>query len=250
DGTLTALARTVLGDVDDALFVPLLRKDVSEHMAVLRAMARFHVDGGEVDWSVLLGSGDGAPAVDLPTYPFQRQRYWLAPNQSAPGVPAGPAHASAVIDDAFWAAVECEDLPALAADLDLAPDILGPVVPALSKWYRQRQDQAMVDALRYEVSWKPLTRDDEITPAAGASRTGNWTVLVPADLDVASRATVNSLVAGLRKQGLTPHVVETDLAVRRSGRGDTRRAPRARRVRTSRYTTLGPHSRGRRCRKS
>ncbi|WP_319113362.1 SDR family NAD(P)-dependent oxidoreductase, partial [Streptomyces europaeiscabiei] len=212
DGTLTALARTVLGDVDDALFVPLLRKDVSEHMAVLRAMARFHVDGGEVDWSVLLGSGDGAPAVDLPTYPFQRQRYWLAPNQSAPGVPAGPAHASAVIDDAFWAAVECEDLPALAADLDLAPDILGPVVPALSKWYRQRQDQAMVDALRYEVSWKPLTRDDEIAPAAGASRTGNWTVLVPADLDVASRATVNSLVAGLRKQGLTPHVVETDLA--------------------------------------
>ncbi|MDX3867684.1 SDR family NAD(P)-dependent oxidoreductase [Streptomyces europaeiscabiei] len=212
DGTLTALARTVLGDVDDALFVPLLRKDVSEHMAVLRAMARFHVDGGEVDWSVLLGSGDGAPAVDLPTYPFQRQRYWLAPNQSAPGVPAGPAHASAVIDDAFWAAVECEDLPALAADLDLAPDILGPVVPALSKWYRQRQDQAMVDALRYEVSWKPLTRDDEITPAAGASRTGNWTVLVPADLDVASRATVNSLVAGFRKQGLTPRVVETDLA--------------------------------------
>ncbi|WP_328840518.1 type I polyketide synthase [Streptomyces europaeiscabiei] len=212
DGTLTALARTVLGDVDDALFVPLLRKDVSEHMAVLRAMARFHVDGGEVDWSALLGSGDGARAVDLPTYPFQRQRYWLAPNQSAPGVPAGPANASAVIDDAFWAAVECEDLPSLAADLDLAPDILGPVVPALSKWYRQRQDQAMVDALRYEVSWKPLTRDDEITPAAGASRTGNWTVLVPADLDVASHGTANSLVAGLRKQGLLPHVVETDLA--------------------------------------
>ncbi|KFF98134.1 hypothetical protein IQ62_26830, partial [Streptomyces scabiei] len=150
--------------------------------------------------------------MDLPTYPFQRQRYWLAPNQSAPGVPAGPAHASAVIDDAFWAAVECEDLPALAADLDLTPDILGPVVPALSKWYRQRQDQAMVDALRYEVSWKPLTRDDEITPAAGASRTGNWTILVPADLDVASHGTVNSLVAGLRKQGLTPYVVETDLA--------------------------------------
>ncbi|MDX3619782.1 type I polyketide synthase, partial [Streptomyces europaeiscabiei] len=233
DGTLTALARTVLGDVDDALFVPLLRKDVSEHMAVLRAMARFHVDGGEVDWSVLLGSGDGAPAVDLPTYPFQRQRYWLAPNQPAPGVPAVPVHASAVIDDAFWAAVECEDLPALAADLDLAPDLLGPVVPALSKWYRQRQDRATVDALRYAVSWKPLTRDDEIPPAAGSSRTGNWTVLVPADLDVASRGRVNSLVAGLHRQGLTPHVVETDLADREglrlalgeTGAADGTRAP-------------------------
>ncbi|MFE7843482.1 SDR family NAD(P)-dependent oxidoreductase, partial [Streptomyces sp. NPDC057474] len=213
DGTLTALARDcVPDDTDDVLFVPLLRKDASEHMAVLRAMARLHVDGGEVDWSVLLGSGEGAPAVDLPTYPFQRQRYWLAPNQPAPGVPAGPAHASAMIDDAFWAAVEREDLPALAADLDLAPDILGPVVPALSKWYRQRQDQVMVDALRYEVSWRPLTRDDEVTPAAGVSRTGRWTVLVPVDLDVVSRGTVNSIVAGLHKQGLTPHVVETDLA--------------------------------------
>ncbi|MFI0165589.1 SDR family NAD(P)-dependent oxidoreductase [Streptomyces sp. NPDC017095] len=41
--------------------------------------------GGEVDWTAVLGHADGPPA-ELPTYPFQRKRYWL----DAPGAPAAP----------------------------------------------------------------------------------------------------------------------------------------------------------------
>ncbi|MEU0133894.1 beta-ketoacyl synthase N-terminal-like domain-containing protein, partial [Streptomyces sp. NPDC006296] len=40
----------------------------------LRSLARLWVAGADVDWTPVLG---GARCVDLPTYPFQRRRYWL-----------------------------------------------------------------------------------------------------------------------------------------------------------------------------
>ncbi|MEU5637966.1 SDR family NAD(P)-dependent oxidoreductase, partial [Streptomyces rishiriensis] len=222
DATLTALAQNSLpddsddsddsDDTGDAVFVSMLRKDGSEHLAVLRAMAKLHVDGADIDWTAVMGGGTGEEPVDLPTYPFQRQRYWLSPSQRSLGGPSGPTRASVVVDAEFWASVASEDVPTLAAGLDLAPDALAPVVPALSKWYHRRQEQAAIDALRYEVSWRPLTRDDEARPRAGASGTGNWTVLVPSDADGDSREMMNSLVSGLRRQGLTPHLIEVDAA--------------------------------------
>ncbi|WP_307826936.1 SDR family NAD(P)-dependent oxidoreductase [Streptomyces pactum] len=43
---------------------------------VLDALARLHVHGVPVDWSAVFPAGPAHP-VDLPTYPFQRQRFWL-----------------------------------------------------------------------------------------------------------------------------------------------------------------------------
>ncbi len=119
DTTLTALAQNCLPDTNGSLFVSTIRKDDPEHFAVLRAAARVHVDGGEVDWTAVLGGDDGTPAVDLPTYPFQRSRYWLGPNESAEHAPTGPTRVSTVVDDAFWSAVERQDVTRLADDLDL-----------------------------------------------------------------------------------------------------------------------------------
>ncbi|MGN5381742.1 type I polyketide synthase [Streptomyces lasalocidi] len=78
DGTLTALARTALGDGgEDALFVPTLRKDRDEPRTAVAALAALHASGRPVDWNVLLPDTYGWS--QLPTYPFQRQRYWLDP---------------------------------------------------------------------------------------------------------------------------------------------------------------------------
>ncbi|WP_432097679.1 acyltransferase domain-containing protein, partial [Streptomyces sp. bgisy100] len=76
DGTLTAMARGCLPDDSEALLVPALRRDRHEHEAVLAAAAALHVEGIDIDWQAAF-SGTGARRIDLPTYAFQHQRYWL-----------------------------------------------------------------------------------------------------------------------------------------------------------------------------
>ncbi|MGW2036276.1 SDR family NAD(P)-dependent oxidoreductase, partial [Streptomyces sp. NPDC001811] len=69
---LTAAAGECLPDGTPV--VPLLRKDREETEALLTGLAALHVHGRAVDWAPLLPHRDGS---DLPTYAFQRGRYWM-----------------------------------------------------------------------------------------------------------------------------------------------------------------------------
>ena len=82
DAVLTALA-------PDRDFVPTLRRGRDEASTVIGALGRLHTRGVVVDLPALF---PGAGRVDLPTYPFQRQRYWLldsAAGASATGLGLG-----------------------------------------------------------------------------------------------------------------------------------------------------------------
>ncbi|MFH9662503.1 type I polyketide synthase [Streptomyces sp. NPDC017248] len=88
DGVLAALAQDCLtGAADDVATVPLLRRDTPEPAAVTAALARLHVHGTGVDWAPLFADVPDAH-VTLPTYAFQRSRYWLAPTPAAADLPA------------------------------------------------------------------------------------------------------------------------------------------------------------------
>ena len=50
---------------------------------MLTALARVFTAGVPVDWAAVLGGGR---RLELPTYAFQRQRYWLTPTAT----PASP----------------------------------------------------------------------------------------------------------------------------------------------------------------
>ncbi|MFD9358109.1 type I polyketide synthase [Streptomyces sp. NPDC060031] len=76
DGTLSGLVKACLGDERQALVVPLLRRGRAEPAAVLTALAELFVHGVAPDWQAVLGDLGGR-RVDLPTYAFQRERYWL-----------------------------------------------------------------------------------------------------------------------------------------------------------------------------
>ncbi|MGC5347025.1 polyketide synthase dehydratase domain-containing protein, partial [Streptomyces sp. DT171] len=62
--------------VEDGLFVPAQRRNRSETQTAVSALARLHTAGARVDWAGFY-AGSGARRVDLPTYAFQRERYWL-----------------------------------------------------------------------------------------------------------------------------------------------------------------------------
>nr|WP_323183776.1 SDR family NAD(P)-dependent oxidoreductase [Streptomyces canus] len=76
DGVLSALAQEcVTGGSEGFGFVPVLRKDRGEAVALVAALAELHVRGRTVDWSGYF-SGSGGRRVELPTYAFERERFW------------------------------------------------------------------------------------------------------------------------------------------------------------------------------
>ncbi|WP_156757693.1 type I polyketide synthase [Actinokineospora pegani] len=164
----------VLGESGQAC-VPALRRDRPEVATALTALATLHAQGADVDWAAVF-AGLEVRRVDLPTYPFQRQRFWIEPPAAAPG--ADP------VDDAFWKAVRDNDLATLATDLDVPEDTLTAVVPAL----RKRLGRSTTDSWRYETRWRPVTD----LPAARLD--GRWALVAPDPEHPTARGCAEALI--------------------------------------------------------
>ncbi|MEU9117767.1 SDR family NAD(P)-dependent oxidoreductase, partial [Streptomyces sp. NPDC048483] len=173
---LTVGVEQILEDanVDGATF-GTLRRDHGGLEQLLTAFGQAHVQGLPVAWEKL--SAPYQPQrVDLPTYAFQRQRYWLdAPATAAPSRSIDPAEAD------FWRAVEKEDLGALANTLMVdgadGEEHLSAVVPALSTWWRGRRERTTVDSWRYRATWQPLAATNN------PRLNGRWLLVVTAAAD-------------------------------------------------------------------
>jgi acyl transferase domain-containing protein/NADPH:quinone reductase-like Zn-dependent oxidoreductase/NADP-dependent 3-hydroxy acid dehydrogenase YdfG/acyl carrier protein len=79
DGVLAAMTQQSLAPevAADVLAVPTLRaKDEDEPVSFMTFLAALHAHGIAVDWEALLAPHEPR-LVELPTYAFQRERYWL-----------------------------------------------------------------------------------------------------------------------------------------------------------------------------
>ncbi|MEV5243557.1 type I polyketide synthase, partial [Streptomyces cinnamoneus] len=182
-GVLSGMAQNCL---DEAVTVPVLRNDRPERQAIVTALATLHVHGTTPDWQALF---PGTRRVTLPTYAFQRERYWLEGDElTAAGAPVDE------VESGFWDTVEREDLESLAATLGVGTDeSLSAILPRLSAWRRQRRDRSVVDGWRYHVTWKPLGA----LPEGGAS--GTWLLVVADETEWTA-----SVRAALTERGLEP----------------------------------------------
>lgn len=79
-GGLTSLIEASLADAQ-IVSVPTLRKDRPEPVSVMTAAAQGFVSGMGLDWASVF-SGYWPKRVELPTYAFQHQKFWLAPAPS------------------------------------------------------------------------------------------------------------------------------------------------------------------------
>ncbi|MFG2232648.1 type I polyketide synthase [Streptomyces sp. NPDC048723] len=157
--------------------VPSLRRGDGGSARFLTSLADAYVRGVPADWSVAF-AGLRPRTVALPTYPFQRRRFWL--DAAAPAALAtGTAGAYSDEEARFWAAVENADVQALTSSLDLAPDAsLDSMVTRLAHWRRQSTETALIDNWRYRVTWTPTA-----TQAQRGSRsplTGTWLLVTTA----------------------------------------------------------------------
>ncbi|UGQ12410.1 type I polyketide synthase [Yinghuangia sp. ASG 101] len=123
-----------------------LRRNRSEEEILLLAVATLWVNGAPVDWNAIVPLPDGRD-VELPTYAFQRRRYWIdAPEESATA-PAPPVIPDASAEPDLGGA-------ALRAELVAAP--------------AEQRDAYVRDlVLRHAAAVLGHTTTDEIAPDAG-----------------------------------------------------------------------------------
>ncbi|WP_432040560.1 type I polyketide synthase [Streptomyces cucumeris] len=102
DGVLSAMAHESLAETAPRVrAVPLVRKDRSEARSVAEALARLHVEGASVDWRAYLGAlGVTAGHAELPSYAFDRQRYWA----ERPATVGGRSGAAVPVEHPFLTA--------------------------------------------------------------------------------------------------------------------------------------------------
>ncbi|MCP2170438.1 Acyl transferase domain-containing protein [Goodfellowiella coeruleoviolacea] len=187
---------------DDVLAVGTLRRDQDGLRQFYSALGQAWVGGVTVDWARVYPeqpAGGEAGLAGLPTYAFQRQRFWLDRT-------AQPIAALSSAEARFWAAVDSADTAALAADLTIDESSLAEILPALTAWRTQQQQKSAVDRLRYRISWQPLTESTASTLtgtwlAVGASAELDWArsvltdaganvILVPVDDQDVDRGTL------------------------------------------------------------
>ncbi|WP_394836549.1 SDR family NAD(P)-dependent oxidoreductase [Pendulispora rubella] len=221
-GVLSAMgAACNLPEETGSTFVPSLRDAKSgepdDAHALVSALGALHVAGHRVDWTRVFAGLDTA-RVALPTYAFQRRRYWI-------DVPAASrAGAGSKAERALWAAVQNGEAERVADMLNVSDGAradIAPLLPYLATWHAKLDEAAEASDCLYETAWVP----GEGESLGHASASGHWAVVVPA----AAADVADALIAVLETAGATVHAMaasgdRVELAARFAAQKDAWRA--------------------------
>ena len=170
DAVLSAMGPACLPEGSQLSFVPSQRKGQGEARALATALAALHVHGAVLSFSeVLPGKGN---VVELPTYAFQHQHYWL---ESTAAVAAAQTPAAEDERDLWQAIANVEedrvaDLLSLPAELRASASSM---IPYLSAWRERKRASAEISRWLYDEAWRTHT-DGDTRPAA---LTGTWALV-------------------------------------------------------------------------
>ncbi|UTO67813.1 SDR family NAD(P)-dependent oxidoreductase [Streptomyces rapamycinicus NRRL 5491] len=182
----------------------LTHKQPDTH-ALTHTLAQLHTTGINVDWTSWYPTTPTPRTIDLPTYAFHHQHYWLAP--PAPRAD-GRVNGHHPAEARLWDAIEELDVDALTSTLQLDKDSPGidallPALPVLSTWRRRHRERSTIDSWRYRVAWKQLP-----DPATTPTLSGTWLLLVPSGQE--EHPAVHATVQALDAHGAAHEVLSLD----------------------------------------
>ena len=170
DAVLSRLGPACLATMEDTVWLFSLRRNADDGATMLDNLGRLYADGAKVNW----GQVDGRlrrPWIDLPTYPFERFRYWVDAIPAA-RPPARPTMKPAAVERPQWR--PCTNwnqrLPRPSTGFDALPGglqgMLAPLVPDLRARHRiekflplreefDRLAGAYVVATLRQLGWEP-----------------------------------------------------------------------------------------------
>ncbi|MFF7654294.1 phosphopantetheine-binding protein, partial [Streptomyces sp. NPDC007983] len=118
DTTLTPHIHTTTPP--NTLITPTLHRTKPENHTLTTAIATLHTHGTPINWTTYYENHHPTPPHELPTYPFQHQRYWLDAPARCPHTPP-PGEADATMNEEAEATDEAP-VPILPDTLSGASD--------------------------------------------------------------------------------------------------------------------------------
>jgi malonyl CoA-acyl carrier protein transacylase len=163
--TLLGMASQCL-PAEDYLALPSLRPEQSDWQQMLQSLAQLYVRGVSIDWAGF-DRDYVRRRVVLPTYPFQRQRYWI--NKSEP-----TKSLSQPVETSIIHLIRQGDVEQLAQQLTQAGQFSAESLPLLETLVKQHQQQLKFNTIKdwfYQLSWQPKPH----APKDHQSR-GSWLI--------------------------------------------------------------------------
>ncbi|NER98455.1 MAG: KR domain-containing protein, partial [Symploca sp. SIO1B1] len=148
------------------VWLPSLRPGVDEWQQILCSLGQLYVQGAKVDW---LGFDRDytRQKVTLPTYPFQRQRYWIETSDSSYQKNSSIENLSTPIVNL----INQGETKALAQQLErvgnLSPsevEFLPKLLELLVKQHQQQLKVVNIKDLLYEVEWRTKANFCQLLP--------------------------------------------------------------------------------------
>ncbi|MEM7125060.1 MAG: SDR family NAD(P)-dependent oxidoreductase [Chloroflexota bacterium] len=185
--TLVGMAQEVLekeaGRADDKmsptpLTLPSLRENQHDWQQMITSLGALYTHGVQVDWEGF-DKHYQRRKVGLPTYPFQKQRYWPEQNQQINGSEAENGFSKWLTHNLSAGRIEAlTDLIARRSEfVEDEREAVAKVLTALDAESRSQQMTAQVKSMLYEVAWerqnKPVGITSPIVP-------GHWLILADA----------------------------------------------------------------------
>ncbi len=157
--TLLGMGRQCLPE-DAGIWLPSLRPGQEDWQQMLQSLAELYVHGVKVDW-LGFDKDYSRSKVVLPTYPFQRQRYWIesTQNQRQKSVYSSCETKITPIFDL----IEDGNIQQLAQQIEkvgkFSPEQVNLLPEFLEVLVKQHQKQLITETTKdflYQVQWKPL----------------------------------------------------------------------------------------------
>ncbi|EAU62811.1 oxidoreductase, short chain dehydrogenase/reductase family [Stigmatella aurantiaca DW4/3-1] len=185
--TLSSLARLRMGHEADVTVLASLRgprEEGSDAQHLLTTLGRLWMEGVPVSWKHF-SAHEQRRRVQLPTYPFERQRHWMEPRALAPSTPP-PLERQPHAADWFY-------LPSWKRSLVRAP------LPGPQRWLLVTDGQDLDSLLA-----KRLRRDGHSVTVAIAGSQAQRTAEDTYEVVPGSRASYAELLTLLEKAGRSP----------------------------------------------
>ncbi|NEQ72619.1 MAG: type I polyketide synthase [Okeania sp. SIO2C9] len=152
---------------DSGVWLPSLRPGVEEWQQMLLTLGKLYVKGIKINWSGF-DQGYARQKVALPTYPFQRERYWVErtenkqkqQHQKLENIGETPIVQLLTQGNTETLTQQLERAVNFSPEqLKLLPEILD----VLAKQHQEQLTALTVKNWLYEIQWKPLAQSNSTT---------------------------------------------------------------------------------------